>query len=52
VPRGEVADVKLSRGDTTIRTENGQFAVYIFVDIATVISVDMSRKPSRRLPRP
>lgn len=34
VPLGEVADVKLSRGATTIRTENGQLAVYIFVDIA------------------
>jgi Cu(I)/Ag(I) efflux system membrane protein CusA/SilA len=33
VPLGEVADVKLSRGATTIRTENGQLAVYIFVDI-------------------
>jgi Cu(I)/Ag(I) efflux system membrane protein CusA/SilA len=34
VPLGEVADVKLTRGATTIRTENGQLAVYIFVDIA------------------
>lgn len=34
VPLGEVADVQLSRGATTIRTENGQLAVYIFVDIA------------------
>ncbi|SCW87856.1 Cu(I)/Ag(I) efflux system membrane protein CusA/SilA [Rhizobium mongolense subsp. loessense] len=34
VPLGEVADVKLARGATTIRTENGQLAVYIFVDIA------------------
>ncbi|APO68081.1 cation efflux system protein CusA [Rhizobium gallicum] len=33
VPLGEVADVKLARGATTIRTENGQLAVYIFVDI-------------------
>jgi Cu(I)/Ag(I) efflux system membrane protein CusA/SilA len=34
VPLGEVADLKLTRGATTIRTENGQLAVYIFVDIA------------------
>jgi copper/silver efflux system protein len=30
---GEVASVKLARGPTTIRTENGQLAVYVFVDI-------------------
>jgi copper/silver efflux system protein len=33
VPLGEVAAVRLTRGPTTIRTENGQLAVYIFVDI-------------------
>ena len=33
VPLGEVASVKLTRGPTIIRTENGQLAVYIFVDI-------------------
>jgi Cu(I)/Ag(I) efflux system membrane protein CusA/SilA len=33
VPLGEVASVKLARGPTTIRTENGQLVVYIFVDI-------------------
>src|SRR5205085_12440951 len=33
VPLGEVASVKLTRGATTIRTENGQLAAYIFVDI-------------------
>ncbi len=33
IPLGDVAEVKLSRGPTTIRTENGQLAVYIFVDI-------------------
>jgi Cu(I)/Ag(I) efflux system membrane protein CusA/SilA len=33
VPLGEVAAIKLARGPTTIRTENGQLAVYIFVDI-------------------
>jgi Cu(I)/Ag(I) efflux system membrane protein CusA/SilA len=33
VPLGEVADINLTRGPTTIRTENGQLAVYIFVDI-------------------
>ncbi|WP_201860708.1 efflux RND transporter permease subunit [Microvirga soli] len=34
VPLGEVAEVRLNRGATAIRTENGQLAVYIFVDIA------------------
>jgi Cu(I)/Ag(I) efflux system membrane protein CusA/SilA len=34
VPLGEVAAVELTRGPTSIRTENGQLAVYIFVDIA------------------
>lgn len=33
VPLGEVASVKLTRGATSIRTENGQLAVYLFVDI-------------------
>jgi copper/silver efflux system protein len=33
VPMGEVASVTLGRGPTAIRTENGQLAVYIFVDI-------------------
>jgi Cu(I)/Ag(I) efflux system membrane protein CusA/SilA len=33
VPLGEVATIQLARGPTTIRTENGQLAVYIFVDI-------------------
>ena len=33
VPLGEVATVKLTRGPTTIRTENGQLAVYIYIDI-------------------
>ncbi|MDP3407314.1 efflux RND transporter permease subunit [Bosea sp. (in: a-proteobacteria)] len=33
VPLGEVASIKLVRGPTSIRTENGQLAVYIFVDI-------------------
>ena len=33
VPLGEVASIKLTRGPTTIRTENGQLAAYIFVDI-------------------
>ncbi|MGB8399435.1 efflux RND transporter permease subunit [Bradyrhizobium sp.] len=33
VPLGEVASIKLTRGPTTIRTENGKLAVYIFVDI-------------------
>ena len=34
VPLGEVAKIKLTRGATSIRTENGQLAVYVFVDIA------------------
>ena len=34
VPLAEVASVKLTRGATSIRTESGQLAVYIFVDIA------------------
>ena len=33
VPLGEVAAILPTRGPTTIRTENGQLAVYIFVDI-------------------
>ena len=33
VPLGEVARVQLTRGPTSIRTENGRLAVYIFVDI-------------------
>jgi len=33
VPLGEVASVGLAKGPTTIRTENGQLATYIFVDI-------------------
>ncbi len=34
VPLREVAKVELTRGPTSIRTENGQLAVYVFVDIA------------------
>jgi Cu(I)/Ag(I) efflux system membrane protein CusA/SilA len=33
VPLGEVAKVERTRGPNTIRTENGQLAVYIFVDM-------------------
>ncbi|MBN9434379.1 MAG: efflux RND transporter permease subunit [Bosea sp.] len=33
VPLGEVAKVQLTRGATSIRTENGQLATYIYVDI-------------------
>jgi len=33
VPLGEVAKVELTRGATSIRTENGRLAIYIFVDI-------------------
>src|SRR6185436_6976431 len=34
VPLGEVAKIELTRGATSIRTENGQLAVYVFVDMA------------------
>jgi Cu(I)/Ag(I) efflux system membrane protein CusA/SilA len=33
VPLGEVARVAPARGPTSIRTENGQLAVYVYVDI-------------------
>ena len=33
VPLGEVAKVSLARGPTQIRTENGQLAVFIYVDV-------------------
>jgi copper/silver efflux system protein len=33
VPLGEIAAVELTRGPTSIRTENGQLAGYIYVDI-------------------
>lgn len=33
VPLGEVASVALARGPGSIRTENGQLAVYLYVDI-------------------
>ncbi|MBB5046049.1 Cu(I)/Ag(I) efflux system membrane protein CusA/SilA [Rhodopseudomonas rhenobacensis] len=33
VPLGEIASITPSRGPTAIRTENGQLAVYIYVDI-------------------
>jgi Cu(I)/Ag(I) efflux system membrane protein CusA/SilA len=33
VPLGEVATVRLTRGPTSIRTENGQLAGYVYVDI-------------------
>ncbi|MDE2361107.1 MAG: efflux RND transporter permease subunit [Hyphomicrobiales bacterium] len=33
VPLGEIAKVDLVRGPTSIRTENGQLAVYVFVDV-------------------
>jgi Cu(I)/Ag(I) efflux system membrane protein CusA/SilA len=32
-PLGEVATIELTRGPTSIRTENGQLAVYVFVDV-------------------
>ncbi|MDF1600242.1 CusA/CzcA family heavy metal efflux RND transporter [Mesorhizobium sp. YIM 152430] len=34
IPLGEVASVELARGATSIRTENGRLAAYIFVDIS------------------
>lgn len=33
VPLGEVAKIELTRGATSIRTEDGQLATYIYVDI-------------------
>jgi len=33
IPLGEVAKVALTRGATMIRTENGQLAAYVYVDI-------------------
>ncbi|MBI3699802.1 MAG: efflux RND transporter permease subunit [Afipia sp.] len=33
VPLGEIAKVELTRGPSSIRTENGQLAVYIYVDV-------------------
>ncbi len=33
VPLGEVASITPARGPTSIRTENGQLAVYIYIDI-------------------
>ncbi|MGA0534239.1 MULTISPECIES: efflux RND transporter permease subunit [Hansschlegelia] len=33
VPLAEVASIKRTRGPTSIRTENGRLAIYIFVDI-------------------
>ena len=33
IPLGDVATIESTRGATSIRTENGQLAVYIFVDI-------------------
>ncbi len=32
IPLGQLADVKVTQGPTTIRTENAQLAVYVFVD--------------------
>ncbi|HVX36332.1 MAG TPA: efflux RND transporter permease subunit [Hyphomicrobium sp.] len=33
VPLGEVADIRLTQGPTTIRTENAKLATYVYVDI-------------------
>jgi copper/silver efflux system protein len=33
VPIGDVADIKLTQGPTTIRTENAKLATYVYVDI-------------------
>lgn len=32
IPLGQVAEVRVTRGPTTIRTENAQLAVYVFID--------------------
>lgn len=34
IPLGEIAKVQLTRGATSIRTENGQLTTYIYVDIS------------------
>jgi Cu(I)/Ag(I) efflux system membrane protein CusA/SilA len=34
VPLGEIATIERTRGPTSIRTENGQLAIYIYVDMA------------------
>ena len=34
VPLGAVASIQLARGPTSIRTENGRLALYLYVDIA------------------
>ena len=36
VPLGEVSRIELTRGPTTIRTENGQLVGYVFVDIRDI----------------
>ena len=36
VPLGEVSKIELTRGPTTIRTENGQLVGYVFVDIRDI----------------
>lgn len=33
IPLGEVADIQRTQGPTTIRTEDGQLVVYVYVDI-------------------
>jgi Cu(I)/Ag(I) efflux system membrane protein CusA/SilA len=33
IPVGEVADIRLTQGPTSIRTENAKLATYVFVDI-------------------
>jgi Cu(I)/Ag(I) efflux system membrane protein CusA/SilA len=33
VPLGEVADIRLTQGPTTIRTENAKLATYVYIDI-------------------
>ena len=33
VPLGEVADIRLTQGATSIRTENAKLATYVYVDI-------------------
>ncbi|MBN8980960.1 MAG: efflux RND transporter permease subunit [Rhizobiales bacterium] len=33
IPLGEIAKINLTRGPSSIRTENGQLAVYIYVDV-------------------
>ena len=52
VPLGEVAKVQQTRGPNTIRTENSQLAVYIYVDMQGCdIGSYVARRKCPRAPR-